>query len=105
VVGNSSSGLLEVPSFGKGTINIGDRQKGRIKTSSVIDCEPEKASILGALDRLYSGEFQNGLQSVVNPYGEGGASDAIVHILERVDLSHILKKEFYDLSVVWDSLV
>lgn len=100
VVGNSSSGLLEVPSFRKGTINIGDRQKGRIKADSVIDCEPEKASILKAMERLYSAEFQNGLQSVVNPYGVGGASDTIVGILETVELAHILKKEFYDIPVL-----
>ena len=100
VVGNSSSGLLEVPSFKIGTINIGDRQKGRIKADSVIDCEPEKASILKAMERLYSAEFQNGLQSVVNPYGVGGASDAIVGILETVELAHILKKEFYDIPVL-----
>jgi len=100
VVGNSSSGLLEVPSFKKGTINIGDRQKGRIKADSVIDCKPEKESILKALEELYSDEFMDELKTVVNPYGEGGASDAIVAILEKVVLEHIIKKEFYDLPVL-----
>jgi len=97
VVGNSSSGLIEVPSFRKGTINIGDRQRGRIKAESVIDCDPKKASILEAVDSLYSQEFQGLLKNLVNPYGIGGASDAIVNVLERVDLDHILKKRFYDI--------
>jgi len=100
VVGNSSSGLLEVPSFKKGTINIGDRQKGRIKADSVIDCKPEKESILKALEELYSDEFMDELKTVMNPYGEGGASEAIVAILEKVVLDHIIKKEFYDLPVL-----
>lgn len=99
VVGNSSSGLAEVPSFKKGTINIGDRQRGRIKADSVIDCEPEKKSILKAIEKLNSHEFQKSLDNVVNPYGTGGASEAIVKVLEDIALDDILKKEFYDLEV------
>jgi len=99
VVGNSSSGLAEVPSFKMGTINIGDRQRGRIKADSVIDCEPTRQSIGEALKKLYSTGFQRTLITVVNPYGTGGASEAIVKILEDISLSDILKKEFYDLEV------
>ena len=58
VIGNSSSGLIEVPSFSKGTINIGDRQRGRLKAESVIDCDPFKQSIVNALQHLYSDTFQ-----------------------------------------------
>lgn len=99
IVGNSSSGLSEAPSFRKGTINIGDRQRGRIKADSVIDCEPNRQSILGTLEKLYSSDFQKSLKTVVNPYGIGGASEAIVKILEVISLNNILKKEFYDLEV------
>jgi GDP/UDP-N,N'-diacetylbacillosamine 2-epimerase (hydrolysing) len=97
VVGNSSSGLAETPSFKIGTINIGDRQKGRIKASSVIDCEPNKDSILKSFEKLYSKEFQETLKTTINPYGDGYASKKIVEILKSVDLKNILKKSFYDL--------
>ncbi|PRM92014.1 UDP-N-acetylglucosamine 2-epimerase (hydrolyzing) [Arcobacter cryaerophilus gv. occultus] len=97
VVGNSSSGLAEAPSFRIGTINIGDRQKGRIKASSVIDCEPNKDSILKSFEKLYSKEFQETLKTTINPYGNGCASKKIVEILKSVDLGNILKKSFYDL--------
>ena len=99
VVGNSSSGLAEAPSFKIGTINIGDRQKGRIKASSVIDCDPNKDSILKSFEKLYSKEFQETLKTTINPYGNGCASKKIVEILKSVDLGNILKKSFYDLKV------
>jgi len=98
VIGNSSSGLLEVPSFGKGTINIGDRQRGRLMATSVIQCEPVKAAILNAVHSLYSEGFQSQLMDVCNPYGDGGASGEIVRILENCSLTNILKKSFHDLS-------
>ena len=96
VVGNSSSGIIEVPSFKKGTINIGDRQRGRLKAKSVIDCSPDQASIKKALERLFSKEFQSLLHEVENPYGKGGASELIVKELEQLSLKNILKKRFYD---------
>ncbi|AOX03988.1 UDP-N-acetyl-D-glucosamine 2-epimerase, UDP-hydrolysing [Moorena producens PAL-8-15-08-1] len=99
VVGNSSSGLAEVPSFRKGTINIGDRQRGRLKADSVIDCTPDRHGISTAIHRLYSPEFQETLKTVRNPYGEGGASDKIVHHLRRVQLNNLLKKSFFDVSM------
>jgi GDP/UDP-N,N'-diacetylbacillosamine 2-epimerase (hydrolysing) len=98
VVGNSSSGLAEVPSFKKGTINIGDRQRGRLRAASVIDCEPERAAIGNALSQLFSARFQARLPAVDNPYGNGGASEAIVKELERVDFDGLLKKCFHDLT-------
>jgi GDP/UDP-N,N'-diacetylbacillosamine 2-epimerase (hydrolysing) len=98
VIGNSSSGLLEVPSFKKATINIGDRQKGRLQASSVINCEPIKKSITGALKTLYSPSFQNSLHQVVNPYGEGGASEKIVSILKKINFKkNLVKKVFFDI--------
>jgi GDP/UDP-N,N'-diacetylbacillosamine 2-epimerase (hydrolysing) len=98
VVGNSSSGLTEVPTFRKATINIGDRQRGRLKAESVIDCEPQRSSISAAIALMYSEPFQARLRSVRNPYGEGGASEAITRVLCRHPLGAILKKSFYDLS-------
>ncbi|MDC1220864.1 UDP-N-acetylglucosamine 2-epimerase, partial [Candidatus Thioglobus sp.] len=74
VLGNSSSGLIEAPSFKIGTIDIGDRQKGRIKATSVLSCLPKKESIDSALVKLYSQKFQDNINKVVNPYGLGGAS-------------------------------
>lgn len=99
VVGNSSSGLTEAPSFGKATINIGDRQRGRLKAKSVIDCSPDREAISRALDRAYSPEFQSGLREARNPYGEGGAAERIVRVLEECRLDSILKKSFHDLPV------
>ena len=96
VIGNSSSGLLEVPSFKKGTVNIGDRQRGRLRAESVIDCAPDRVSISSALGQLYSKEFEERLRNAENPYGEGGACDAIVEILEQSSLGDLLKKCFYD---------
>ena len=97
VIGNSSSGLAEAPTFRIGTVNIGDRQKGRLKANSIIDCEPSKKSIQNAVDMLYNEDFQKMLQSVVNPYGEGGSTEKIMDILKNEPLPEETKKEFYDL--------
>jgi GDP/UDP-N,N'-diacetylbacillosamine 2-epimerase (hydrolysing) len=98
VVGNSSSGLTEAPSFRIGTINIGDRQRGRLKAASVIDCTPDRSSIGAALGKLYSPDFRAGLADVRSPYGEGGASERIVAVLRDHPLDGIVKKAFYDLA-------
>ena len=99
VVGNSSSGLAEVPSFKKGTINIGDRQRGRLQAKSVINCNPTRESIAMALMQLYSVSFQSNLNNVINPYGEGGASAKVVNTLKYYPLDGIVKKTFYDLPI------
>ena len=98
VVGNSSSGLAEVPTFKKGTINIGDRQRGRLQAASVINCEPSRDSIAAALEQLYSTDFQVSLRQITSPYGEGGASAAIISTIKTVSLDGLLKKRFYDAS-------
>ena len=97
VIGNSSSGLAEAPSFKKGTVNIGDRQRGRLKAASVIDCEPNCASIVAAIDTLYSSPFQASLENVGSPYGDGGASGKIIDVLKHFDIDNITKKSFYNL--------
>jgi len=99
ILGNSSSGLLEAPSFKKGTINIGNRQRGRLQASSVINCEPTRQSIALAIQKLYSAEFQKKLSNVNNLYGDGGASDKIVEIIKRYPVDDIVMKDFYNLPL------
>jgi GDP/UDP-N,N'-diacetylbacillosamine 2-epimerase (hydrolysing) len=98
VLGNSSSGLLEVPVFKKGTINIGDRQRGRLQASSVINCQANRTAITAALQRLYSDDFQSSLRTVSNPYGQGGASEKIIAALRKSDFSGLTKKQFHNLE-------
>jgi len=97
VIGNSSSGLTEAPTFNIGTINIGDRQKGRLKADSVIDCLPNKESINNAIKKLYSKSFQKKLTFVKNPYGDGDATEKIMKILTNEPMPNDIKKVFYDL--------
>ena len=97
VVGNSSSGLAEAPSMGIGTINIGDRQKGRLSASSVIHCTSTTDSIRDALSKLYDPVFRSTLSQTTNPYGDGGASKKIVNILSAHPIKNLVKKSFFDL--------
>ena len=102
VVGNSSSGLAEAPSMAVGTINIGDRQRGRLQATSVIDCVPEQQAILDAIKKLYAEDFRQTISTTVNPYGNGGASEKIVRVLKDYPLEGIIKKSFYDLGSAAD---
>ena len=97
VVGNSSSGLAEVPSLRKGTINIGDRQRGRLQASSVINSQPCRAEIAAAIKKLYSAEFQSILARVISPYGAGGASEKVLDTIKNFSIEGLAKKAFYDL--------
>ncbi len=100
VIGNSSSGLIETPSFKIPTINIGDRQKGRLMASSVICCKPTQREIEKAIAKALSVEFREIASKTVNPYGDGKTSEKIVRIIKRVFNKPIdLKKKFYDLKV------
>ena len=98
VVGNSSSGLAEAPSMGIATINIGDRQKGRLSASSVINCEPTQQSISKALSTVFDPSFRSTLTRTKNPYGSGGASEKIAKIIKNHDLKNLLKKSFFNLD-------
>jgi GDP/UDP-N,N'-diacetylbacillosamine 2-epimerase (hydrolysing) len=98
VIGNSSSGLIEVPSFKKPTVNIGDRQQGRTESKSVISCKPEKKSILEAINVALSEDFQNQLKSIINPYGEGNSSIKILDTILSKSVHNILKKKFYNIT-------
>lgn len=97
VVGNSSSGLAEAPSFRVPTVNIGSRQAGRIRAESVIDCEPDEKSISEAIGRIYTDSFRKELLKSVNPYGEGDNIRKIIKILKDTPLENILLKKFHDL--------
>lgn len=99
VVGNSSSGLTEVPTFKKGTVNIGERQRGRLEARSVINCEPSRQGIGAAIERLYSTEFQRTLAHTSNPYGDGGASERVLAVLRDCSLDGLIRKAFFDLAV------
>lgn len=98
VIGNSSSGIIEAPSFHKPTINIGDRQKGRIQAESVIQCEPVKAEIVASIKRALSPEFTERIITVRNPYGDGIVTDKILRVLHEFFQNNItIKKKFYNL--------
>ncbi|MCD4741900.1 MAG: UDP-N-acetylglucosamine 2-epimerase [Desulfobacteraceae bacterium] len=98
VIGNSSSGILEAPALKVPTINIGDRQKGRIRTESIIDCEPVKDSILSALKSVCSNEFKSNMKEMKIPHGKRGTAQKIVEVIRTIDLDNILKKRFFDIN-------
>jgi GDP/UDP-N,N'-diacetylbacillosamine 2-epimerase (hydrolysing) len=98
IIGNSSSGIIEAPSFQKPTINIGDRQKGRVQAKSVINCRPVKSDIVSAVRKALSKEFLDTLSGMDNPYGDGNVSEKVVSVIrEHLKQGISLKKQFYDL--------
>lgn len=96
VVGNSSSGILEAPSFQTPTVNVGPRQDGRIHSQSVVSCSATEASISAALTRVMDLEFRDSLAKVKNPLGEPGAAIRILNILERLSPGKLGGKVFFD---------
>ena len=97
VVGNSSSGLIEAPALGVGTVNVGHRQDGRLRASSVIDCEATMTGVGAALERLLSLPFRESLSTLVNPYATGGGAAQVVRVLSDVNVDGLLLKRFHDL--------
>jgi GDP/UDP-N,N'-diacetylbacillosamine 2-epimerase (hydrolysing) len=98
VIGNSSSGLIEVPSFKIPTINIGDRQRGRVYGLSVINCKPTKKEIIESINIGLSESFRKKLKKSINPYGNKNSSIEIVKILKKIDVNeNLIKKKFYNL--------
>ncbi|MCM1326536.1 MAG: UDP-N-acetylglucosamine 2-epimerase [Bacteroidales bacterium] len=100
VVGNSSSGLMEAPFFGIPTVNIGNRQKGRIQGESIINCEPVCTDILHAMKTARTKEWQERCRNAKNPYGDGHTSDKITAVIQEwLETDRIqLMKEFYDIE-------
>jgi UDP-hydrolysing UDP-N-acetyl-D-glucosamine 2-epimerase len=95
VIGNSSSGLTEAPALKKATVNVGDRQRGRLKATSVLDCPEETAAIVSAIRTVLSEDFRARLPATRSLYGEGDASVAIADVLKRVPLGGLLRKQFH----------
>jgi len=100
LVGNSSSGIMEASSFGLAAVNIGDRQKGRIRAANVIDCGYPEESIAEAIDWSLDSSFRESLSGLSNPYGDGHASKRIADVLEQVELDQeLLKKRFHRVNL------
>ena len=100
VIGNSSSGLVEVPSFRIPTINIGERQRGRITGETVINCDPTVESISAAIDRAMDPLFRRSIDVAINPYGDGQTSKRIMKIIKEFFMENRIdiKKKFYDID-------
>ena len=96
VVGNSSSGILEAPSCRVGTVNIGDRQRGRLQAASVISCTSNQEVIENAIRQLMSEDFKHIVQNVVSPFGDCGASERIVQIIKNQTNQSFNPKQFVD---------
>ena len=97
VIGNSSSGLIEVPSFNVPTINIGDRQQGRVKAASVLDCDASVIEIEKSIKIAMSNDFKEKIKLSTNPYGTKNASAEIIRIIKSIRLDGIIKKTFYNI--------
>ena len=100
IIGNSSSGVLEMPYFKKGTINIGNRQSGRLISKSIINIKTKKSKIVQAVKKLLSNNFQKNIKNSINLYGNPGASDKIVEILKKVNTKKIFNKKFFDINKI-----
>jgi len=98
VVGNSSSGVIEAPAMGVPTVNVGDRQSGRLRAASVIDCPGTTESIEAAIKRALDPAFRGKAEAGESPYGRGNASRRIKDTLKAVPLDGILMKTFQDLG-------
>ena len=96
VVGNSSSGLIEAPALGVPTVNLGDRQRGRLRAGSVIDCREERDTIVSAIQRALDPDFCRTIDPAKIPYGQAGAARRIRDILRDFPTEGILLKRFHD---------
>jgi GDP/UDP-N,N'-diacetylbacillosamine 2-epimerase (hydrolysing) len=99
LIGNSSSGIVEAPSFKIPSVNIGDRQRGRVRAESVVECEPSAASIEAAIRKGTSPKFQQILKATKNPYEQSGTACEIVSMIAAFDPAGLLKKKFCNISV------
>lgn len=98
VLGNSSSGLIEAPTFGVPTLNIGNRQKGRLYGETVVNCGESKEEILQGMKKVMDLDFQKDCSIAVNPYGVGNSSEKIVEKLVSYSLDNIIEKSFFDMD-------
>ena len=98
IIGNSSSGILEAPFFKKPVVNIGDRQKGRLKAKNIISCDGSLKSINKSLEKCLNSKFIESIKKFKNPYGNGNASIKAINIIEKINFNKILEKKFYERS-------
>jgi len=98
MIGNSSSGLLEMPTFKNFSINIGDRQFGRLKAKSVIDCNVQTKDIIKAINFALNPSNKRKINNVKSPYGNGGASKKIISILKKQKLTNLILKDFFNIK-------
>ena len=99
VIGNSSSGIIEAPAIPVPTVNLGDRQGGRLRAESVIDCEEERSAIQTAIEEALEPSFQKSIQKIDSPYGDGNAAPQIKEHLKTVSLGeNVIKKGFFDIK-------
>lgn len=96
MIGNSSSGIIEAPSFKLPVVNVGDRQKGRVRAPNVLDVDAQEDLLVNAIRYALSSSFRCGLQNISNPYGDGSASANIVEILKSIELDSLYPKVFHD---------
>lgn len=96
VAGNSSSGVIEAPAVGAPAVNVGDRQKGRLRPPGVIDCALEPRAVADALARALDPAFRTALKTAPPPFGDGRAGRRIVEVLEGVDFAALRRKPFAD---------
>ena len=97
VIGNSSSGIIEVPSFGIPTLNIGDRQKGRITAESVLNCEATESAIMEGLNIVLSDDSMTKAKKTLNPYEGTNTTEDILSVIKSYPLDNIIEKHFYDI--------
>ncbi|MED1801453.1 UDP-N-acetylglucosamine 2-epimerase [Brevibacillus porteri] len=97
VIGNSSSGIVEAPILKKPTVNIGNRQSGRLKAASIIDCGGTAQEIKSAIEKSLSDGFQDRVSKVTSLYGEGNTAEKIKHVLKHADIHSVIVKKFYDI--------
>ena len=98
LVGNSSSGIIEAPSFKLPAVNIGNREAGRLRAKNVIDVNCKSRSIIKGINKAVSINFKKKLKNLKNPYGDGKASERIINCIKKIDLgkSSIINKKFLD---------
>ncbi len=97
-IGNSSSGIIEVPYFNIPTVNIGDRQKGRVRPISVLDCQTNEAAISACIHKALSKEFRQSILNMQQLYGEGPIAKKIVNTIKKADFTNMIRKNFFDLK-------
>ncbi|WP_428623808.1 UDP-N-acetylglucosamine 2-epimerase [Sedimenticola sp.] len=100
VIGNSSSGLLEAPSLGTPTVDIGDRQKGRLRAPSVVHCSEERESIKSAVETVLQPDFRVMSRKKITPYGKPGAAKKIAEVIRNYPLENLVFKQFHNMSSI-----